>query len=62
MNNTRRIYPASCTAMYCGETDCEGCPCKPALDEFKSWVEATEAVVADPIWSPLVYKATKEAN
>jgi len=53
----RRIYPTCCTSARCGRIDCEGCPRKPVLDEFKAWVAETGAVCTDPIWSPTVYDA-----
>lgn len=58
----QRIYPACCTAAYCGEVSCEDCPDKPALDEFKAWVKETGAEPADPIWSRLVYVVRKPAK
>jgi len=56
-----RVYPICCTSAYCGKgpEECASCKNKPALDEFKAWVERTGAVVADPIWSPLVYVVRK---
>jgi hypothetical protein len=58
----RRTYPSCCTSAYCGRGECEGCRCKPILDEFRAWVERTGAVVSDPVWCPTVYVATKEGK
>ena len=53
---TTKVYPASCTSAFCGRLSCDGCPNKEKLDEFKKWVEETNAKVTDPIWCPLVYE------
>lgn len=54
----RRTYPACCTAMFCGLDECPAdCPQLPALDEFKAWVDRTNAYRHDPIWAPTVYTA-----
>jgi len=54
----RRRYPSCCTSAYCDKCgeQCEGCPFKPVLDEFKAWRERTGAVCVDPIWSPSFYE------
>ena len=33
-------YPTCCTSAFCARTECDGCPNKPALDDFKAWVDA----------------------
>lgn len=53
-----RVYPACCTSMYCGKSECGGCRNEPVLREFKAWQEATKAVKTDPIWNPTVWRAT----
>lgn len=53
-----RVYPACCTSMYCGKSECGGCGNEPVLREFKAWQEATKAVKTDPIWNPTVWRAT----
>jgi hypothetical protein len=64
MSNTTfqtRTYPTCCTSAYCGKNSdaCTTCENGPVLQEFNDWVESTGAKPVDPIWSPLVYKATK---
>ena len=59
---TTRTYPSCCTSAFCGRTSCDGCPNKPTLDDFKSWVEANNAAPADPIWSPNVYVTNAAAS
>ena len=34
-----RVYPACCTSMYCGKSECGGCRNEPVLREFKAWQE-----------------------
>ena len=58
--DTLRVYPMDCTSAFCGRGDCTGCRNLPVLEEFKSWVKATRAVVTDKIWCPLVYTVPKE--
>ena len=55
-----RIYPACCTSAFCGRADCDGCPNLPTLEAFRQWQGETAALPADPIWSPNVYRATRE--
>jgi hypothetical protein len=57
MKNEKRVYPISCTSMYCGEygSACNNCRHKQKLDEFKKWVKDNNAIVKDYIWSPNVY-------
>jgi|ETNvirnome_2_300_1030623.scaffolds.fasta_scaffold01603_4 hypothetical protein len=57
MNERTRTYPDCCTSAYCGAAECDGCPNLPTLEAFKAWRERTQAVVRDPIWSPLSYIA-----
>ena len=57
-----RVYPKCCTSAFCGKIDCTGCRNKSILDEFKAWIEKTNAKVEDPVWCPLVYTAQKEGS
>lgn len=52
-----RLYPLDCTSAYCGRTQCDDCARKPALDDFRAWVERTGATRPDPVWAPRVYVA-----
>lgn len=54
-----RVFPSCCRSAFCGRLECGGCRHKPVLDEFNAWREETAAVVADRIWSPTVFRATK---
>lgn len=55
-----RVYPYCCLSAQCGRTSCPAdCPRLPVLQEFKRWVEKNDAQVADEIWCPTVYVATK---
>lgn len=54
-----RTYPACCLSASCGRTECDGCLSKPTLDEFKTWASTHKAKMADPIWSPTIYVATR---
>jgi len=60
MGKKIRTYPSCCTSAFCGRSNCEGCPDKPILDEFKAWVERTGAIQPDKIWSPTIWEAQKE--
>jgi len=60
MTEETRVYPACCTSALCGRLDCRGCPNLPVLEAFQLWVRSTRAKVADPIWCPTVYRATRE--
>lgn len=62
MSRETRIYPTCCTSAFCGRTECEGCPNKPTLDEFKTWREATQAIREDPIWCPRVWTAQENTH
>ena len=57
-----RVYPTCCTSAFCGSgpDKCPTCPNQPTLQAFKQWVADNNAVVSDPIWSPLVYEARPE--
>jgi hypothetical protein len=59
MSKETRIYPTCCTSALCGRVECEGCPSKPTLDNFKAWREANQAIREDPIWCPGVWTAQK---
>jgi len=60
MKDQTRVYPSACTSAFCGRLECpEDCPRLPALADFKAWREATQAVVADRVWCPNVYTATR---
>lgn len=61
MKPETRVYPKSCTSLYCGETGstCETCRFYPALREFKEWRDTHKAVCKNEIWSPLIYTATQ---
>jgi hypothetical protein len=56
-SSAQRTYPVCCQSMYCGRTQCFGCPNEEKLKTFKAWVAQTKAVQADPIWAPTIYKA-----
>jgi len=57
----KRIYPAACTSMYCGEIKCpEDCRFLPALREFEEWRDRTGAVQSDPVWAPNVWVAQED--
>ena len=62
MGNEKRVYPVICASVNCGRVKCNGCPYQARLIIFKNWVKATNAVVKDEIWSPLVYTATVVAR
>jgi hypothetical protein len=55
-----RVYPAACTAAFCGRLTCPtGCSALPQLEAFKAWRERTNAEQPDPIWTPTVYRAQR---
>jgi hypothetical protein len=56
---TTRVYPACCTAAYCGRLECNGCPNSSILADFKAWRERTAAICEDPVWCPSVWTATR---
>ncbi|WP_415912551.1 hypothetical protein [Neptuniibacter sp. QD37_11] len=59
MEMETRQYPLSCQAKNCGKATCPAeCANKPALDEFKQWVEDHKAVKPQPIWEPTFFRAT----
>lgn len=59
MKHESRVYPTCCRSGVCPSPECKGCRYEPILREFKEWVARTEAKVADTIWSPTIYVATK---
>lgn len=58
-----RLYPTCCTSNYCDKIDCPTtCANLQKLQEFKAWKKRTNAVCADPIWSPNFYVAQDQKN
>lgn len=60
MTKEIRVYPTCCTSAFCGKVECDGCPNKGKLDEFKAWKERTGAIREDWIWCPAVWTAQNE--
>lgn len=57
---TSRPYPHACRSMCCGRLECPAdCRHLPELRDFEAWRDRRAAKVADPIWSPCYYEATR---
>jgi len=59
-----RHYPPCCQSWICGKINCGKCKNLDTLEEFKRWVQDSNAVPLDPTRSPGTYisRATEDAK